>query len=126
MANETQGPGVAGLLLPVMVEAALRQVEKRLPSEGASLRRYVQRLASGEVPGAAPRIFPSVRAHLAKAAARGASLSVGCNAAQQCARGCGRGVLVLLVDGLPVAFFSECEAHAAEATPSRPLLPSTH
>lgn len=113
MTNDAKSPGTSGVLLPLKVEYSLRALERRAPGEAQVVRGYMEQQSTGVAPSAALRIFPSARAFVARAASSGtATLSAGRNAAQLCARGCGQGAMVLLVDLCPVAFFDECEEHA--------------
>lgn len=111
----TTPPKPAGVLLPLLVEQALRQLEKKSPDAAARVREHMEALTTGAAPGRAVRLFPSAKAYVAQSAARGATLTAGENHATLCCRGCGRGVLVLLLDGCPVAFYEECQEHAAKA-----------
>lgn len=113
MTTDTQGSGTSGVLLPLLVDMALREVEKRKPEAGRMLRDYIQRLVVGTAPARLVRLFPSTLSFVAKAAARGATLTAGRNQNQRCRR-CPSAALVLLVDGLPVAFYDSCQKHAQE------------
>lgn len=113
MTTDTQGPGTSGVLLPLLVDMALREVEKRKPEAGRMLRDYIQRLTVGVAPARLVRLFPSTLTFVAKAAARGGTLGAGHNLKLRCRR-CPSPALVLLVDGLPVAFYDSCLQHAQE------------
>lgn len=117
MTTNTQGPETPGASIPLLVNQALRAVEKWKPDTGRELRSYIQRLLTGEAPSKLVRLLPSTLAFVAQAAVRGATLAAGRNPQQKCRR-CTDPALVLLVGGLPVAFYDTCQKHAQEEAPA--------
>lgn len=124
MTTDTQGPGTSGVLMPLLVDQALRGVDKWKPEVGRELRRYIQRLMTGEAPSMMVRLFPSTLVFVAKAAVRGGTLTAGRNPTQKCRR-CSSLALVLLVDLLPVAFYDTCQKHAQEGEVPPTRAPAT-
>lgn len=113
MTTNTQDRTKSGVLLPLLVDMALREVEKWKPQPGRTLRTYIERLMTGMEATTQVRLFPSAAAFVARAAVRGGTLSVGRNPTQRCRR-CRQPAMALLVDGATVAFYDACEQHAQE------------
>lgn len=103
--------GTEGVLLPTHVEGALKHVRDKMPTTARLLREHCEKLELARTAGV--RLFPQMLRFVVKAAQRGSSLATGKDSSRMCStKNYASPVLLLLVDGAPIADFPTCLKHS--------------